>query len=197
MIALRALPFVLLPLLFGCQSSGAAKSAPPEQISAEVSLSAQDRAGTVQDLDAALARGERVALVFWQTWCESCREEAPAIAAAAAAQGGRIRFVGVVPGSRETVKEEEVSATAEAWGYSFPQVRDYDLAWSKALGVRGTPTIVVLGQGREVLYREHRPPADWSAFAGLALEAKAHSDPECEGGVCPLPDSTPKGGTQQ
>jgi len=195
-IALRAMSLTLLTLLFGCQSGGAPSSR-PERISTEVRLSAQDRGGATQDIDAALARGERVALVFWQTWCESCQDEAPGIAAAVEAEGSRIRFVGVVPGSRETVKEEEVSATAKAWGYTFPQVRDHDLAWSRALGVRGTPTIVVLGEGREVLYREHRPPANWSAFAGPALMGTKDPGLECEDGVCPLPEPNPKEGTQQ
>ena len=31
-------------------------------------------------------------------------------------------------------------------------------------GVAGTPTVIVLGPGPAVRYREHAPPADWSAF---------------------------------
>ena len=186
--------------LLGCQSG---PPPAPQPVAADVKLDLSQADGSSLDIDAALARGETVALVFWQTWCPSCREEAPLIAAAAKAEGARIRFVSVVPGKTGTVDEAKVEATRAEWGYQgFPLVRDTDLSLSRSLEVRGTPTILVLGKDRQVLYREHRPPADWSALRGAelgALPASAPGEgaqggagapadsPECEGGVCPLP----------
>ena len=142
--------------------------------------------GRIHDVDAALDRGETVALIFWQTWCESCETEAPRISAAAADNAGTIRFLGVVPGRDAEVDAGEVRAVADTWGYAtFPHVRDRDQGLCERLGVSATPTILVLGQSGEVLYRGHRAPKDWRALQGVEFDPQ--SDGGCEGGVCPLP----------
>jgi len=184
--------------LSGCAGGGGN----PEPVPSEVSLRVSDTDGRAHDLDGALARGETVAFVFWQTWCESCAEEAPSIKAAAAQERGKIHFVGVVPGKAETVDEAEVAAVRARWGYDFPQLRDADMSLTKALGVKGTPTIVVLGSERTVLYHAHRPPADWASLRGASfavaddapgdltqpkLGGAGAGDAECKDGVCPLP----------
>ena len=50
------------------------------------------------------------------------------------------------------------------------QVRDRDLSLTKGLGVRGTPTIIVLGKDRQVLYDAHRAPEDWAELEGASRE---------------------------
>lgn len=159
--------------LAGC-ASGQASPAP-----ARADLKVVDLEGAPHDLDAALARGEAVALVFWQTWCPSCAGEAPVIVEAQRQHAGRIHFFGVVPGRDADVDDAEVARVRAAWGYTFPQVRDRDLSLSRRFEVKGTPTIVVLGAGGAVRYTGHRPPEDWGALAGAPFE--------CEGGVCPMP----------
>jgi hypothetical protein len=47
---------------------------------------------------------------------------------------------------------------------SYPQLRDRDLALSRKFGVTGTPDIIVLSADDTVLYRGHRPPADWNTL---------------------------------
>jgi len=109
--------------------------------------------------------GEKpLVLVFWQVWCKSCAEEAPALALAALQNRGTVEFLGVVPGSDELVDDDRVRETAQAWGMPYPSVRDRDLALTKSLGIEGTPTIVVLGDGGDVLYRGTNPPPRWNAF---------------------------------
>ncbi len=147
-----------------------------------------DTDGERLDLDAALARGEHVALVFWQTWCESCAREAPTVAEARRRWGQRLRFVGVVPGRDADVDDAEVARVRAAWGYDFPQVRDRDLSLARRFGVEGTPTIVVLGAEGRVRYRGSRAPADWEALQGAPLDAPI-AQAACEDGVCPLPAS--------
>lgn len=111
------------------------------------------------DVDAALTRGETVALVFWQPTCSSCRREAPALNRAVEQHGDAIRFVGVVPG--ESFNEAELKEVASSWEYEFTQVRDPDESLCGALDVTATPTLLVIGPEREVRYRGHRPPRDW------------------------------------
>lgn len=169
----RAAALVLVTVL------GLGACAAPQPAPARADLKVVDLAGETHDLDAALARGEAVALVFWQTWCTSCAGEAPAIVEARQRHGERLRFVGVVPGRDADVDDAEVARVRDAWGYDFPQVRDRDLSLTRRFGVTGTPTIVVLGPGSAVRYTGHRPPDDWKALEGAPIS--------CEGGVCPLP----------
>jgi len=123
-----------------------------------------DRSGTSHDLQASLRAGRPVALVFWQSWCKSCLEEAPGLAAAARELDGRMEFVGVVPGPDASVDETALDAAIARFELPYPQVRDRDLSLTQRFGIEGTPTIVVLGSGGQVVYRGHRAPEDWSAL---------------------------------
>lgn len=190
---MRGLTAVVLTVaLAGCASSGVGDAGQVAPLRLD-ELHTMD--GNTVDLDAALKRGETVALVFWQTWCGSCKTEAPRIVQAQRKHGDKIHFVGVIPGRDERVDDTEVSETARAWGYAFPQVRDRDLALTRGLGVTGTPTIVVLGKDRQVLHDSHRPPDDWAALEGAITRQATPRDgltplgeAECEDGVCPLPE---------
>ncbi len=178
----------LAPLLLLAACAAGPDAPPPASAPVQTAgLRLVDTDGHPQDVDAALARDEAVAFVVWQTWCHSCAEEAPAIAEAARRHAGKLRFVGVVPGKEADVDPAEVARVRTAWGYDFPQVRDPDLSLCARLGVKGTPTIVVLGRGGAVRYTGHRPPADWKALEGAPVAA---DDPACPGGVCPLPPAT-------
>jgi thiol-disulfide isomerase/thioredoxin len=179
----RLLGVMVLVWVAGCASAPDGG----ERLPPEARLRLPDTAGREHDVDAALGRGETVALVAWQTWCPSCRGEAPEVVEAARRHGDAIRFFGLVPGKPGTVDDREVEATAAAWGYAFPQLRDRDLAACRALGIEGTPTIVVLGPDRAVRYRGHRSPADWGALRGAPLGSTAPVGSDCPGGVCPLP----------
>jgi thiol-disulfide isomerase/thioredoxin len=123
-----------------------------------------DMSGAQLDIDATLASGKTVALVFWQTWCESCIAEAPKLARAAATYSDSVQFIGVVPGPTGRVDDEEVKRVAAELGLTYPQVRDRDLALTQRFEVMGTPTIIALGDERELLYRGHRPPKDWKGL---------------------------------
>lgn len=177
--------------LAGCASDGAGGGGDAPETAVLKMDAVQTMDGATVDIDAALDRGETVALVFWQVWCAPCKREAPAIAQAQKDHGSKIRFIGVVPGKPETVDDGEVGETAKAWGYGFPQVRDSDLSLTRGLGVRGTPTIIVLGKDRTVLYDAHRAPEDWTALEGEPASADSLTPfgdaAECEDGVCPLP----------
>jgi len=161
------IPALCLTMLALCACSGTPEQRTPSvtrSISTNLALPEADLRGAPLDLEAELGAGRPVVLVFWQTWCASCRREAPEMAAAARTFEGRFRFVGVVPGGTDYVDPEELLRTAEEWGLPYAQVQDTDLTLTHALDVRGTPTIVVLGRGKEILYRGHKAPESWEAL---------------------------------
>jgi protein-disulfide isomerase len=62
------------------------------------------------------------------------------------------------------VDEDALGAAIFELGLTYPQVRDRDLALTQLLGVKGTPTVIVLDPDGQVVYREHHVPADWQAL---------------------------------
>lgn len=116
------------------------------------------------DVDAVLAGGRNVVLVFWQTWCGPCKREAPHLAEAAREHVDGLEFLGVVAGTDKDVDDTKVRRYVEKYDLPYAQIRDRDLSLTKQYEVVGTPTIIILGQDRKVLYRGNRPPEDWSAY---------------------------------
>jgi thiol-disulfide isomerase/thioredoxin len=129
-----------------------------------LALKGTDVDGESIHLGALAETGKPTAVIFWQTWCAPCLRETPRLAKAAKEWGDRITFVGVVPGPDSSVREDEVRRLAEEHALPYPQVRDRELAWSKAFQVQGTPTIFVLDREGHVLFSGHRSPGDWGAF---------------------------------
>ena len=152
---------VIFAALCGCSSPAPAQ---PASLDGNLSLELADLDGRNIDLQSTLDGGTAVALVFWQPGCSGCQNEAPRIAEAARRHGGSIRFVGIIPG-RPSLTDAEVRRTASEWGYGFIQIRDADESLCRAAGVTVTPTLLVLGSGREVRYRGNEAPRDWEALA--------------------------------
>lgn len=151
---------ILALVMVGCQSTPSVST--PIVVPAGLSLEVTDMSGRSLDLAAVLEQ-KAVALIFWQTWCKSCRQEASALVAAAERHSG-IEFVGVVPGTDSAVNDDDVRRTAAEWKLPYPQVRDRTLALTEGLGVEGTPTIIVIGKGGEILYHSHDLPGDWTSL---------------------------------
>ncbi|MBW2292924.1 MAG: TlpA family protein disulfide reductase [Deltaproteobacteria bacterium] len=131
-----------------------------------------DMDGRTHDADALLAAGQPVVLVFWQTWCPTCKREAPELAHAVEKYGDAMKFFGVVSGPDDVIDDAKVLRVAEEWGHRHPQIRDRDLSLTNRFKVIGTPAIIVLGREGRELYRGHRLPKDWVAFVS-APPAKA------------------------
>ncbi len=153
----------ILPLIAACGSTGQTGPAPALQYDVQ-NLGVVDRGGNQHDIGTTLDRNKPVTLIFWQSWCAPCLQEAPALAAAARQWGERMLFLGVIPGPESAVDEDAVDAAVDKHGLNYGQIRDKDMALTKLFGVQGTPTILVLGKGGKVLFRGHETPTDWSAF---------------------------------
>ncbi len=123
-----------------------------------------DMNGGHHDAEALIAAGHPVVLIFWNTWCRSCKGEAPELVRAADEYGETLQFFGVISGPDHVIDDEKVQRVAREWGYSHPQIRDRDLALAKRFRIFGTPVVIVLGDGGRELYRGFRLPDDWDPF---------------------------------
>ena len=156
----------LLCALAACQSAPETQQAlPPAQSATQVRAVLQQSA---QDLETsqqqALLSDRPILLVFWQSWCGSCVEEAPQVQRLHQQYGERFPIFGVISGPDEAVDAGHLQQTVFRLGLSYPQIRDRDLSLTKAFQVKGTPDIVVLGKDREVKYRGHHLPASLDVY---------------------------------
>lgn len=86
---------------------------------------------------------------LWASWCEPCRREAPRLAAAAAAAGGRVQFLGVDTddGSRPAL------AFLQDFGIHYPQLADPKGDVLRRLPAPGLPVTLALDSTGQVVYR--------------------------------------------
>jgi cytochrome c biogenesis protein CcmG/thiol:disulfide interchange protein DsbE len=107
---------------------------------------------TLADPDGALGpddlRGRPAILNFWASWCDPCREEAPAFARAAR-EHDEVAFLGV----NILDGREEALEFVEEYGIPYPSVRDASGAIAKRYGVNGAPETVFLDPQGNVVGR--------------------------------------------
>jgi cytochrome c biogenesis protein CcmG/thiol:disulfide interchange protein DsbE len=89
----------------------------------------------------AAAGGRPSLVVFWASWCEPCRREAPAVERFARSPAGRGRVVGV------DWNDEAQSARrfVRQYHWSFLNLRDGEGSVGYAYGLTGLPTTFVIG----------------------------------------------------
>lgn len=119
----------ILLLLAACGSPTGSREAPE--------LVLPDLGGKTVSL--AAYRGKPVLVNFWATWCDSCRQEMPALEALSRRSGGRFTVIGVS-------LDEDAAAVppfARKYQLSFPlMIADRKVA--AAYAVRGLPTAYLI-----------------------------------------------------
>jgi thiol-disulfide isomerase/thioredoxin len=146
-----------------CSGQGTAAESDPAALPGHLLRTAlDDTGGRSLVLADELATGKKVALVFWQEWCPSCRAEAPELVAASRKYPD-LEILGVVSGPDSAVDTPALVRAIRELGLPYRNVRDRDLALTDALEVIGTPTIVVLGANGRILYRGHEVP-EWETL---------------------------------
>lgn len=165
----------LIPLLLAC--SACATTAPPAATLSPLDLgfdptTATDITGEpIENLD--LDAPERPLLViFWASWCEPCKREAPALARLATAQRGHLDVLGVSVDTRRAPAQ----AFSRLYGLPYRSLHDPKLALGDALGIRGTPTLVLIGRDGRVRARA-RKLTELRGALGEALAASQRVAP--------------------
>ncbi|HMB29420.1 MAG TPA: TlpA disulfide reductase family protein [Blastocatellia bacterium] len=176
---------IILPLAFGVILSGCSTGREPAETltAAAGGMTTIGRPGTqvgnpapdfqLPKIDGATVsladfRGKPAVIVFWASWCSSCKEEAPRINALAAEFVGKgVRVLGInvkdsLAGARVGVKD---------FGIKYPVARDPDASVARAYGVRGTPTVIFLDRKGFVRYFGNELPYDYARqLDGLLAE---------------------------
>ena len=91
-----------------------------------------------------------VVLTFWATWCPSCKELEPALAAAAKQYAGRARFVAVAVSANQSA--ERVRRHVARSPLPMTVVYDADGLATGAYDVPATSYVVVLDRAGKVVY---------------------------------------------
>jgi peroxiredoxin len=114
-------------------------------------------------------RGKPAVIVFWASWCSSCKEEAPRINALAAEYEGKgVRVLGI--NVKDSLAGAEVGV--KEFGIKYPVARDPDASVARAYKVRGTPTVIFLDRKGVVRYFANELPNDYARLLDDLLAEK-------------------------
>jgi len=111
-----------------------------------------------QPFDLAESIGKRpVMLVFWASWCPSCRTEVPKINDLAARYGKRgMAFVAVNVGFNDSV--ERARAFARKTGMTYPAIFDGSGQITQPYQLLGVPTILIADSSGVIQFRNFATP---------------------------------------
>jgi thiol-disulfide isomerase/thioredoxin len=143
---------------------------------------------TVQTLDgrnaqlADIVAGKPSVLIFWASWCPSCRQQVPSYKAAHARfRGTALQFVTVNAGIRDTL--ESVRGYVKENDLPYLVLFDTEQEALSAYRVSGTPTALLLNAGGEIVSRAHAvdPEAIEALLAGKPIP-RSEPPPGTRGG---------------
>ncbi|OIP44981.1 MAG: hypothetical protein AUK47_00020 [Deltaproteobacteria bacterium CG2_30_63_29] len=88
-------------------------------------------------------------VVFWASWCVPCNKEAPHIMALRKELSGQLDVLGV----NVDTESEDAAPFVAKYSIDFTSIHDPELTISDALGLEGTPSLVLYAAGGEELAR--------------------------------------------
>jgi cytochrome c biogenesis protein CcmG, thiol:disulfide interchange protein DsbE len=135
---------LLLALLVWKLAQGSGKEAAVGKAAPDFTLRRLDRSGHLQ---LASLRGKVVVLNFWASWCYPCKQEAPALAAAARRWAGRVVVLGV--DVNDSVRYAR--SFARKYGLRYPLVHDNRNVTSPKYGLTGLPETFFIDRSGKVI----------------------------------------------
>lgn len=134
--------------------------------SAGVGAPAPDfRLSTLEGKPVGLAdfKGQPLLLVFWATWCPTCREEVPRINRIAAEYGPKgLAVLAINVGSNDS--PDKAAKFRDRHQMAYPVAFDQGSRVTRAFGVFGIPTILLVDRQGGIIYRGVTAPADMAAY---------------------------------
>lgn len=108
-------------------------------------------------------------LVFWATWCPVCKEEIPRINRMAADFGPKgLAVLAVNVGVNDSAAK--AMAYRDKYGLDYPVAFDGGSKVTRAFGVVGTPTIMIMDKSGIVRFRDTAVPGDLAQHFAQLLE---------------------------
>jgi cytochrome c biogenesis protein CcmG/thiol:disulfide interchange protein DsbE len=101
-----------------------------------------------KEISLASLRGRVVAVNFWATWCEPCREEIPDLAKVYASHRNQcFEILGV---AEESGSREAVAAAARELGINYPVLLDDDGRAGEAFQIPGYPRTYLIDHAGQI-----------------------------------------------
>ena len=94
--------------------------------------------------------GQVAVVTMWATWCHLCQHEMPELAALGASYEGRGLVVVPVSVDEATAMEKIVTYMTSR-GLNLPAMHDRNVALAGRVGLRGTPTTIVVDKFSQVV----------------------------------------------
>ena len=110
------------------------------------------------------ARGRPAVVVFWASWCEPCKKEAPALERFSQSAEGRGRIAGVDWSNAASEARDFV----HSHHWTFPNVRDGQGSVGYEYGFSSLPATFVIGQDRRIKAFLSGPQTEASLRRALA-----------------------------
>ncbi|WP_455047076.1 protein disulfide oxidoreductase [Kingella oralis] len=115
----------------------------------------------------AASQNQTLLLYIWGAWCGICKHTSPVIQRLHDS-GTPVLSVALRSGS-----DDDIRAYLQQQGYTFPAVNDDNGAWSQQWGVKVTPTIVLIKNGK-VLHSTTGLASYWTLKTRIALVNALH-----------------------
>jgi thiol-disulfide isomerase/thioredoxin len=154
----KMLSILLCNLILGTSLMGASAPASTQLAKA---LPVQNLNGKKAQID--FRSGSPILLVFFASWCGSCKKEAPGVVEVARKSGNRFAVVGVSVDKTA----DKAAGFVDKFNITYPVVIDSDLTLADAVGVKGTPSLVLVdGQGN-ILHKASKLDARMKELLGI------------------------------
>jgi thiol-disulfide isomerase/thioredoxin len=109
-------------------------------------------------LSRASLSGKPALLIFWNTWCATCKSELPKLNQMAEKFPGRLTVLAINTGLNDS--ESKARAYWNKYGYSFQSGYDHSFQVAESFRIMGVPTIVLVDAQGLVRYSHTAMPKD-------------------------------------